>query len=149
MSKLAMPPLNELKALISYNPETGDFTWIKSGKPAGSINKKGYLLISLNKVRYYGHRLAWYIQTGEDPGDMEVDHKNHIKSDNSFNNLRPLTHQKNQFNRVVKGYSWNKERNKYTAQIGIDGVKKYLGNFDCPLMAHLAYKDAKAQYHTI
>jgi len=42
----------------------------------------------------------------------------------------------------AKGYYWNKEHGKWKAQIKIDGVEKFLGYFQCELLARIAYEDA-------
>ena len=46
-------------------------------------------------------------------------------------------------NKGSKGYQ-KKPNGKYQASICIKGKMNYLGTFDCPLMAHLAYTDAVA-----
>ena len=79
-----------------------------------------------------------------------IDHENQTRDDNSNDNLRVVTAQQNQFNRSnVKGYSWNKKRKKWVAQIRIDGKKKYLGGFETEEDAREAYLAAKAIYHII
>lgn len=45
----------------------------------------------------------------------------------------------------AKGYSQQKS-GRWQAHIHVDGTNKALGTFDCPLMAHLAYKDALTLY---
>lgn len=42
----------------------------------------------------------------------------------------------------AKGYTYNKQAGKYQAQISVNGTMKFLGLYDCPLMARLAYTDA-------
>jgi AP2 domain. len=66
-------------------------------------------------------------------------------------NLRIVTPQENQFNRLnAKGYHWNKHNQKYLSSInGVDGVRMYLGSFDDKEDARKAYADAKAKYHII
>jgi hypothetical protein len=43
----------------------------------------------------------------------------------------------------AKGYSFNKTAGKYMAAIRVNGKQRTIGYYDCPLMARLAYLDAK------
>jgi len=58
----------ELKKRLNYDPITGLFTWaskksnfsrIKIGAIAGTLDNKGYIIIRLNKKGYKAHRLAF------------------------------------------------------------------------------------------
>ena len=100
-----MPDLAELKTTLEYNPETGIFTRLKTTSPnalkgsvAGYRAHRGYLRVSVCGYKYLGHRLAWYYMTGEDPGEMEVDHINRDTTDNRFCNLRLISQQGNSIN---------------------------------------------------
>ena len=101
-----------LKSVLSYDPETGIFTWKYrqgligkkiswntrySEKQAGTIDPVGYLGIAIEYKRYYAHRLAWLYMTGELPKKY-IDHLNGNKSDNRFLNLREATNSENQQN---------------------------------------------------
>lgn len=85
--------IEELKALLRYDTETGTFTWIRSGKKAGSKNGKGYIQIGINDKLYYAHRLAYLYMTGKMP--EVIDHVNRKKNDNSWENLRNGTQAEN------------------------------------------------------
>jgi len=79
-----------------------------------------------------------------------IDHENHTRDDNSNDNLRVVTNQQNCFNRSnVKGYSWDKKRKMWKAEIMLDGKHKYLGRFKTEEEARNAYLKAKAIYHII
>lgn len=150
-----------LKEVLNYNPETGIFVWKQSlgrrihiGDIAGSLNK-GYVRIKINKKHYKAHRLAWLYMTGSWP-EFEVDHINHIRHDNRFENLRDITHQENQFNRSEQkntsgyvGVYWEKQRNEWRARISVNGKKIHLGFFTDKEEAAKAYHDAKEKYHFI
>ena len=83
-----LPCRSEILKHLHYDPETGLFWWIKSGKrrtlsrPAGckayrkTGGEPGKIEIRLNNRLWLAHRLAWVIMTGEDPGDMTIDHIN-------------------------------------------------------------------------
>lgn len=81
---------------------------------------------------------------------MEVDHRNGIRSDNSWSNLRLATQQQNQANSRrpknntsgFKGVFWNKQRGKWAAKINPGGRQVHLGFFDNPKEAAGAYRTA-------
>jgi len=79
-----------------------------------------------------------------------IDHINRTRDDNSNDNLRVVTQQQNLFNRSgVKGYSWDKKRKKWKAEIGLNGKRKTLGRFKTEEEARAAYLKAKAKLHII
>ena len=144
---------DELKEVLEYNPDTGIFTWkkvnsnrIKVGDVAGyKHNKDGYISIGVNKKRYLAHRLAYLYMTGNFP-ENDTDHINHIKDDNRWTNLRPATHSQNMRNKSMKksnksGYKGvTYYRKKWFAQIRHNGKTLYLGYYNTPIEASLAYK---------
>src|SRR5579859_863508 len=93
-----------LKSIIFYDPETGMFKWIKAkfgrtlNKWITTEDKQGYRVIKIDGTQYFAHRLAWLYMTGEWP-DYEIDHKDTIKNNNIWLNLREADHQQNQFNK--------------------------------------------------
>lgn len=144
----------QLKELLHYDPETGAFTWKVSRtgpKPkdgqAGNVHKiHGYRSITVLDVAYKAHKLAWFYMTGEWPTGI-LDHKNANRADNRWCNLREATHAQNMWNRGklstnksgLKGVCWHKREQKWRAQSNLNGKKVYIGSFDCPAAAHLAY----------
>jgi hypothetical protein len=153
----------ELKQKLNYNPETGLFSWlikpsdkIKLGSVAGSLDKDGYVIITLNAKKYRAHRLVWFYVYGKWP-ENEIDHINRIPRDNRIINLREATDQENQFNRGeqknntsgYKGVSWNKQNKKWLANIRVNCKTIYLGYFDDIQEASKAYRKAKEKYHII
>lgn len=162
MTKSApLPPLEVVKDLINYDSATGLFTWKKSsggkaaGTEAGGLDATGYKRIRINTRKYQAQRLAWLLVTGEDPGDLHVDHINSNPSDNSFANLRLASNKENACNRGApknstsgyKGVTWKKSKNKWNAQIQSNGIKKNLGYFDTAEDAHAAYCEASTKLH--
>lgn len=83
--------------------------------------------------------------------NIEIDHINHDGLDNRKSNLRICTHQQNTFNKKLcstntsgyKGVTFHKGHGKWTAKIGVNGERKYLGCFDNKYDAAVAY-DKKA-----
>lgn len=84
-----------------------------------------------------------------------VDHRDQNPLNNTRSNLRLADTSKNQMNRDVrrnntsgfKGASWNKRREIWTAQIGLNGKFMYLGSFPSAVEAHRAYCIAAVEYH--
>lgn len=84
-----------------------------------------------------------------------VDHINGDGLDNRRENLRVCTHAENTRNKRMlsanttglKGVSWHKKDKKFRAQIGFDGQKVHLGNFDDPHLAHEMYCLAADMLH--
>ena len=153
---------DELKQMLDYSPDTGEFTWlvssakrIKIGDIAGSPQSRGYRQIKINGKNYQLHRLVWLYVHGSFPTHC-IDHINGVKHDNRLSNLREATSAENMQN--VKRYKSNssgfigvvryEQRNKWTAQIQKNGKRIFLGYFDTPEEAHDAYLKAKVELHT-
>jgi len=70
----------KLKEALSYNVETGVFTWniskvgVKKGSRAECAGR-GYVLIRINDQLYRAHRLVWLYVYGVWPNT--IDHINH------------------------------------------------------------------------
>ena len=144
---------SELKEILDYNPETGVFTWIKNvaynikkGKIAGSLNKKGYIIIQINKKLYQAHRLAWLYVYNEWP-DI-IDHVHGKEKGNMINNLRNVTQRENSQNTYkhrsgkLVGCCYAKHAKKWMAYVTINGKNKHLGYFNTEEEAnneHLRY----------
>jgi HNH endonuclease len=100
----------ELRERLSYDPNTGDWIWLQSprfgwvGRPAGSLDAKGYLVIKIDGKSYKASRLAYLYMTGEWP-EEEMDHINRTSWDDRWINLRPATRTENNQNRVKIGES--------------------------------------------
>jgi hypothetical protein len=80
--------------------------------------------------------------------DEEVDHKNNDGLDNRSENLRIATHSQNLYNQRIrstkktsqyKGVCWDKERNKWSAQINMNKKQIHIGRFESERDAAIAY----------
>ena len=96
MKPKPLPPLDLIKERITYDPDTGVCTRLTATPhaDAGSTIEPGvnpYLHIKIDGCRYKVHRLCWYLHTGEDPGEMTIDHIDGNPSNNRFSNLRLAT----------------------------------------------------------
>lgn len=134
----------------SYNAETGLIV-NKHGKLIQKTTK-GYIVIQMTisdkKYYLYGHHFAWWSVYNECV--EELDHINGVRNDNRIKNLRSVTRQQNQWNRLTaKGCYWDNAKNKYRAEMRINNKKKYLGLFDTEEEARQAYLNAKQIYHVI
>lgn len=119
--------LEAIKAKLAYFPLTGHFEWKESGEEAGSEESTGYVRITVCGKRYYAHRLAWLYMTGSPP-PRQVDHKNKVRTDNRWSNLRNASKSQNAMNRSggkpnklgVKGVS-QKPCGLYRAAVTLKG----------------------------
>jgi hypothetical protein len=117
--------------------------------------KDGYLLILIGDKNYYVHRVIYKLYHPEwdiydNSRENRIDHENRNRADNRIINLRNVTEQENQFNRNnTKGYYWNKQRNRWIAQIQVNRKHIYLGRFNNEEDARKAYLDGKKIYHVI
>lgn len=145
-----------LQRLLSYEPETGVFTWrvpvgrwgrIPAGTVAGSVsNAEGYRYITIDNRLYRASRLAVLYMTGELPPD-QVDHKNRNTGDDRWDNLRVATQAQNKANSGVyrnnttgfKGVYFDKERGHWRAKAKVGGKRKWLGRFATKEDAYAAY----------
>jgi hypothetical protein len=137
---------------FSYCPFSGNIRGVRGGL-ISSVNYDGYIRFSLSgydkKYYLFGHRFAWYIYHGKLPIET-IDHKDGIRSNNKISNLRDVTQHHNTWNNTkAKGFFWCKEKNKYVAQIQLNGKKIYLGAFENETQARNAYLSAKEKYHFI
>ena len=140
-----------LRELLAYEPLTGVFTRkvrsaqrVQVGDVAGGLDDKGYIRIRVDGKKYRAHRLAWLWMTGEWP-NPDCDHRNLVKMDNRWANLREATRSQNAGNLPsnnptgLKGIYWHSRGQKWRSAICVHGRKKYIGDFDCKAAAHLAY----------
>jgi hypothetical protein len=162
-SSSAISPLitaAEAHERISYDAQSGQFTWIKCGKPefngcpAGSVHNEGYIVIKLLGRVYRAHRLAWLMCHGTFPNG-EIDHINGIRSDNRISNLRLASASENKYNKSatvesatgIKGVCWSKKYQKWEVRIGFEKQRRFLGHFDSQHDAAQAYAAAAKKYH--
>ena len=132
--------LERLMEVLSYNSETGLFTWrIKPGRKApigsvaGAIGTKGYRRIRIDSVRYNASRLAWLYAYGKWPSGY-IDHINGLRTDDRLCNLRTVNAAESSTNR--KGWSstgikgvHKRPNGAYWAKIKRDGKVTYLGTY--------------------
>ena len=133
----------ELKEILEYRPDTGEFFWkvktslrVEVGKRAG-YQRGGYVFIRIKRKLYYAHRLAFLYMTGSWPTHF-VDHDNRIRSDNRWSNLKEVSALQNARNASLSknntsgtnGVHWDKAKEAWAAVITVERKTKFLGYFD-------------------
>jgi hypothetical protein len=156
MAARKLPDIDFVREALSYDPDTGIFTWRErpahhfpdaktwnprtwnarfAGKRAGSINQAGprriFWEIPLGiPGTFKAHRLAWLLVYGEPVPEL-IDHINADSTDNRIVNLRAADKSGNGMNQRVS------TRNKS----GIKGVFKHAKRYPkTPFMAYITVK---------
>lgn len=153
--------ISRLREVLSYDSKTGVFVWLiprgrwKAGMRAGTLHKKGYRYIWVDRIAYRSSRLAWLYVKGVWPS-REIDHQNLDRGDDRFRNLRLATRGQNVCNcgvrkdnkLGVKGVSVRASNRfkKYVAQIQINRQKIGLGSYYTLEEAQAAYVAAARKH---
>lgn len=153
------PSQAELVEIFTYC-DSGNLYWkshISNGtdisKPAGSLQKTGYIRIQINKSLFRLNRLIYIFHNGDIPEGLVIDHINDNISDNRIGNLQAITNQKNTSKRKTnnnntsgyRGVCWDKRSNKWKAQLRSNGKQISIGLFHNKHDAALAYNIAAQQ----
>lgn len=146
------------RALLNYDPETGAFRWAVYlgtnaciGARAGHTRTDGYVIITYRGQTHLAHRIA-FVSMGM-PVPRFVDHRNRVKDDNRWCNLRPASFAQNMTNRdgaknTITGYKGVSSNGRnFAARIRVNGKQIYLGTFTTPEKAYAAYTIAAKKYH--
>ena len=158
--------VERIREILDYDPKTGFLTWrlrigdtkgieifnrLYAGKRAGSLQKNGYRLLSIDNRNHWEHRVIWAHVHGEFPRH-EVDHESGAADHNSVSNFRAATHAENMQNMKMprtntSGFlGVSKLRNKWRAQININGRNTHIGCFITKQEAHEAYLKKRAAH---
>jgi len=140
-------PVDRLHDWFDYDAETGslkwkvrkwtDFTdhrdWIWfcgrfSCREAGTSHSDGYRRVGIQRKPFRAHRIIWALQTGSWPA-FELDHINHDRADNRWENLRAAPGSINDMNQSrqrnntsgVTGVYYHKRDRKWRAQVKLNG----------------------------
>lgn len=160
-----LPSQEVIRTYLSYDPETGIATKNSlprelfktdashkrhlsrdAGKVVGSKSSNGYLFAMVDGVVYPLHRLIWVLMNGPIPDGLFVDHKNGIRDDNRWDNIKDLVNwgqnQRNAGIRKDNGSGFKGVRKlpsgRYWARVTPPegGGQKSLGVYDTPEEAH-------------
>lgn len=129
------PPFSQekLRSYLTYDPVSGIFTR-PDGKVAGGFDPAGYIKISVENYQYFAHRLAFFYMTGRWP--RYVDHKDRVRSNNKWENLREATQSQNNVNAGAQksnksGYRGIHQisNGRFRVQLQKDGKPIHIGYF--------------------
>lgn len=166
-----------IKRLFIYEPGTGRLYWKErtpdlfeddaqntaeercrqfnkkfAGKEAFSL-ARGYRKGSVLGRFTSAHHVIWCLETGAWP-TSELDHRNGIRDDNRFSNLRLADRTMQMRNRAtfktnktgLNGVYLDAKAGTYRALIGVNGKQVSLGSFPTAEAAHRARKQAERDY---
>jgi hypothetical protein len=135
----ALPPVSLLQERLVYSARDGLLKWriapkqskVSDGDEFGNVmslegsgSTRQYRRGMFMRVSYLSHRLIWRYVTGEDPGELMIDHINRDGLDNRFENLRVVTRAENVRNQEghrkresnFKGVYKSKSRGKWNGR---------------------------------
>lgn len=136
----------KISSVLSYDEVSGKLYWKWSedkstywnkryaGKEAGCLAKDGYVVIGFEGKSYKAHILAWVLKTGIFP-TQQIDHKDRVRSNNAWENLREALPGENTHNRTVqpnslsnvKGVGFREDIQKWYSRITHKGKCYFLG----------------------
>lgn len=136
--------LSQFRWCAQWNIYTKSYYAVRvSGSRVGGIRK----LFCMHRV------IMGVVDAGR---GIQIDHRNHNTLDNRRKNLKPTGARGNQSNRKGKaqgryssryvGVAWYKAKQKWRAQIQLDGKQKFLGFFSIEEDAAAAYQQALNNY---
>jgi hypothetical protein len=152
--------IERLRTVLSYDPETGIFTWRVSlrrddaGSRAGSETKAhSKRRIQIDGQTYCEHRLAWFYVHGTWPR-LKIVHRDFNWRNNAISNLVPATGSQVSARKRLserngsgfKGVSYEPGRRKWRADIRVNGRLYNLGRFSDKELAVRAYREASKRH---
>lgn len=142
-----------LDEVIECDAATGEMRWRVSGKKAGCKRKDGYLVVRIDRVLYFSHRLMWMHVHGYMPL-MVIDHLNGVRDDNRIENIRDVSasinlqnQRKSRKNTSSSLLGVQKNHGGWQALIWFDKKRYCLGTFKTPEEAHKRYLEKKREIH--
>ena len=170
-----LPTQSYLLQVLKYDPTTGHLTWLHrprsmfkedgmfrswnsryAGRRAFTARtKKGYHTGAIDGLLWRANRVIFKMMTGRDPN--QVDHIDGDNQNDTWHNLREVTHEGNQRNMKrsslntsgTTGVYWNTQKQRWQASIGVGGKTVLIGRFVNKSDAINARKQAEAAegYH--
>ena len=131
--------------------------WKRCDDNRPSVNKYIQLILTnkegikkwfrLNRLIYKAYNPDWNIE--DNSMDNFIDHKDGNKLNNRIDNLRVLSHQKNQWNTKANGCSYKTQRKKWSARIKLNQKEIHLGYYTTEDQARNVYLKIKKYLHNI
>lgn len=158
---------DRLRELLSYEPETGEFTWLRNrgaavaGTAAGVHNGLGYRVIRIDGRLYLAHRLCVAVRPRLLARERARPHQlRSLRQQDCqpapviFVNLRQSSQRQNVRNsrrRIDnstghKGVWWRKDRGKFVSTLKTGDQTLWLGSFSDKEQAAAAYASAARRH---
>lgn len=126
-----------------------------AGQNVGTLLNEGYYVTSVNRIKYFIHRIIFCIHNNCEGVDFIIDHIDRNKSNNSPENLRTVTKSENGLNRLAtssntsgfKNISWSKTDKAWRVQIGINNKRFHIGLYKDLEEAKVVAEQARAEHH--
>lgn len=152
--------VERVKCLFIYDPDSGVFTRRVQvsnqhvGDTVGCLGKRGYLVANIDGKIQYLHRVAWLYMTGSWPV-KKLGHKNRIKTDNRWDNLRIAsdyqnasnTSRKNKSNTDVRGVYFCTRTSMYVAEVRHRGKRVLYKRYKTLEEAKCVVEQIRSKYH--
>ncbi len=173
MAKYKTIPIEILHQLLICDPVVGTLTWrtrpreffpsdrsmkwwntMYAGRPAlACVNSIGYCVGAILGENFLAHRVIFAMSKGRWPKN-EVDHEFGRTADNTFSQMRDVTHRQNCRNQRraktntsgVTGVCWAKREKKWLSRIKAKDREIFLGYFNKKTEAIAARKQAEREY---
>lgn len=150
-----------LRQLVIYNPYTGKFIRRSSryesnvGKEIGTLDTRGYIVMTVGGTTQLAHRLAWLYVYGYFP-PSHIDHINGDTTDNRIANLREATAKQNVENQKLhknnktgfRGVTFRASSGRYLAHVKHNRQQIYVGSFATAEEASAAVKAKQDELYT-
>ena len=157
ITSLVDPDPSDLRRVFAYDPQSGELTYRNdsisglAGTAVGYSHSQGYLSTRIGGKDYLVHRVIWAMQQGVWP--TQVDHINHVRSDNRWSNLRDVSARENQMNMQARKNNTTGVQGvrvlpsgKFHAYIMVNRKQIALGSYDNISDATEARKHAEVLY---
>jgi hypothetical protein len=148
------PSIERLRAILSYDPETGIVSRASGPLQVTPDPETGYLQTTVDGCRLRVHIICWAVYTGAWP-EHGIDHWDRDRANNRWGNLREADHAQNGHNRGknknnrsgFKGVSYHKASGLWKIRIMVRGKSINLGYRKTKEAAAEVYRQAAKKYH--
>ena len=86
---------------VFWKKKSSKYSKVKVGDRVNGNNIGDYLEVKFMYKSYPLHRVIWEMHNGPIPEGMQIDHINHIRTDNRLENLRLVTAPENMQNKSM------------------------------------------------